>query len=189
MRVAAAAANCSSLPPASRSSAAACSAAVAGSSPAPVWLPVTGALVVEPLGEVVADHQVRHDRRRVITEHRREAGLRQDVGEGAAVADAVQHLAVQLGQCRLQAGDRLGGELLGQRWVAVDQQAGPQAADEGEGLQEPFGGAFTGEWLPQVGHHHVAGEQHAARGKVDHQRVAGFPAWRRVENKLGAANG
>jgi hypothetical protein len=27
-----------------------------------VWLPVTGALVVEPLGEVVAGHQVRHDR-------------------------------------------------------------------------------------------------------------------------------
>ncbi|MGA8459290.1 MAG: hypothetical protein WB800_28085 [Streptosporangiaceae bacterium] len=34
-----------------------------------VWLPVTGALVVEPLGEVVADHQVRHDRSGVITEH------------------------------------------------------------------------------------------------------------------------
>ena len=53
----------------------------------PVWLPVTGVLMVEPLGEVVADHQVRHDRRGVITEHRREAGLRQDVREGAEVTD------------------------------------------------------------------------------------------------------
>src|SRR5260370_191506 len=54
----------------------------------PVWLPVTGALVVEPLGEVVADHQVGHDRGGVLPEHCREAGLLQDVREGAAVADA-----------------------------------------------------------------------------------------------------
>jgi len=137
----------------------------------------------------VADHQVRHDRRGVITEHCREAGLLQDAGEGAAVADAVQHLAVQLGQCRLKAGDRLGGELLGEHWVAVDEQAGPQGADEGEGLQEPFRGAFAGEWLAQVGHHHVAGEQHAAGRQVDHQRVCGFPARRRIEDNLGAAYG
>ena len=51
----------------------------------PVRLPVAGALVVEPLGEVVADDQVGNDRRGVVTEHRREAGLRQDVREGAAV--------------------------------------------------------------------------------------------------------
>ena len=102
----------------------------------PVWPPVTGALVVEPLGEVVADHQVRHDRRGVLAEHRGEAGVGQDVGEGAAVADAVQHLAAQLGQRRLEAGDCPGGELLGQRGVAVDEQAGPQAGGEGEGLQE-----------------------------------------------------
>ena len=100
-----------------------------------------------------------------------------------------QHLAVQLGQGRLQAGDRLGGELLGQRGVAVDEQAGPQAADEGEGLQEPLGGAFGGEWLPQVGHEHVAGEQHAAGREVDHQRVCGFPARRRVQDELGAPCG
>ena len=80
----------------------------------PVWLPVTGALVVEPLGEMVAAHQVGHDRCGMITEHCRQAGLRQDVREGPAVADAFQHLAVQLGQCRLQAGDRVGGEGLGQ---------------------------------------------------------------------------
>jgi hypothetical protein len=54
------------------------------------------------------------------------------------VADAAQHLAVQLGQCRLQAGDRPGGERLGERCVALDEQAGPQGADEGEGLQEPL---------------------------------------------------
>ena len=59
----------------------------------------------------------------------------------------VQHLAVQLGQRRLKAGDRLGGEELGQRGVAVDEQARPQAGDEGEGLQEPFWGAFVGERL------------------------------------------
>ncbi len=40
----------------------------------PVRRPVTGPLVVEPLGEVVADNQVRHDRRGVLTEHGREAG-------------------------------------------------------------------------------------------------------------------
>ena len=73
--------------------------------------------------------------------------------------------------------------------MAVDEQAGPQAADEGEGLQEPLRGAFAGEWLPQVGHEHVAGEQHAARRKVDHQRVCGFPARRRIEDKLGAPCG
>ena len=73
--------------------------------------------------------------------------------------------------------------------MAVDEQPGPQAADEGEGLQEPFGGAFGGEWLPQVGHQHVAGEQHAAGRKVDHQRVAGFPARRRVQDQLGAPCG
>ena len=105
----------------------------------PIWLPVTGVLVVEPLGEVVPDHQVRHDRHRVITEYRGEAGLLQDVREGAAVADAVQHFVAQLGQCRLQAGDRLGGELLGQRGVAVDEQAGPQAGDEGESSGGPSG--------------------------------------------------
>ena len=110
----------------------------------------------------------------------------QDVREGAAVADAVQHLAVQLGQGRLQAGDRLGGEQLGQRGVAVDEQAGPQAADEGEGRQEPVGGAFGGEGLPQVGHEHMRGEQHAAGRKVDHQRVAGFSSRRRVQDKVGA---
>ncbi len=81
----------------------------------PVRLPVAGALVVEPLGEVVADDQVGNDRRGVVTEHRREAGLRQDVREGAAVSDAVQDLAVQPGQRRLKAGDRAGGEELGQR--------------------------------------------------------------------------
>ncbi len=73
--------------------------------------------------------------------------------------------------------------------MAVDEQAGPQAGDEGEGLQEPFGGAFAGEWLSQVGHEHVAGEQHAARREVDHQRVWGFPARRRVQDKLGAPGG
>ena len=104
-----------------------------------VWLPVTGALVVEPLGEVVAGHQVGHDRGGVIAEHCREAGLLQDVGEGAGVADGVQHLVVQLGQCGPEAGDRVGGELLGQRGVAVDELAGPQAGYEGEGLQEPVG--------------------------------------------------
>ena len=186
MRVAAAAANCSSLPAGQQVERGGVLGRGGRLESPPVWLPVTGALVVEPLGEVVADHQVRHDRGGVLAEHRREAGLRQDVREGAAVADAVQHLAVQLGQCRLQAGDRLGGELLGQRGVAVDEQAGPQAADEGEGLQEPFRGAFAGEWLPQVGHEHVAGEQHAAGRKVDHQRVCGFPARRRVQDKLGA---
>src|SRR5713101_4630637 len=78
---------------------------------------------------------------------------------------------------------------LGQRCVALDEQAGPQAADEGEGLQEPLRGAFAGEWLPQIGHQHVAGEQHAARRKVDHQRVCGFPARRWIKDKLGAPYG
>jgi hypothetical protein len=73
--------------------------------------------------------------------------------------------------------------------VALDEQAGPQAANEGEGLQQPFRGAFGGEWLPQVGHHHVAGEQHAARRKVNHQRVCGLPARCRIEDKLGAPCG
>ena len=89
----------------------------------PVWLPVTGALVVEPLGEVVADHQVRARRpqgaRGALPG---EAGLQQH-GQGQPAADAVQHLP-QLGQRRPQAGDRLGGEQLGQRGVAVDEQAG-----------------------------------------------------------------
>jgi hypothetical protein len=81
----------------------------------------------------------------VVTEHGREAGLLQDVRQVAAAADAVQHLAVQLGQGRLEAGDRLGGELLGQRGVAVDEQAGPQAAVGRPGLMADDPGPEPGQ--------------------------------------------
>jgi hypothetical protein len=38
---------------------------------------------------------------------------------------------------------RPGGELLGEGRMAMDKQAWPQGADEGEGVQEPLGGAFV----------------------------------------------
>jgi DNA-binding MarR family transcriptional regulator len=107
--------------------------------PGPVRLPVTGALVVEPRGEVVASHQVGDDRRRVLAEDVREAGRGEDVRQRQAPADPVEHLAVQLGQGRHEAGDGRGGEQVGQRRVAVDEQAGLQAVDERERLKQPLG--------------------------------------------------
>jgi DNA-binding MarR family transcriptional regulator len=64
--------------------------------PGPVRLPVAGALVIQPRGEVVASHQVGHDRGGVLAEDAREAGRPEDVWQRAAPADGVEHLAVQL---------------------------------------------------------------------------------------------
>ena len=87
----------------------------------PVCLPVTGSLMVEPRGEVVAGHQVRDDRRGMIAEDFREAGRRQDVREEPTAADARKYFAVQLGQGRLKSGHGVGGEEIGQGRVAVDE--------------------------------------------------------------------
>ena len=67
-----------------------------------------------------------------------EAGGREDVRQGLAAADPAEHLPVQLGQGRQQPGDGLGGEQIGQRRVAVDEQPGPQPVDERERINQPF---------------------------------------------------
>ena len=95
--------------------------------------------MVEPGGEVVAGHQIGDDCGGVIAEDLRKAGGREDVRQRAAVADAVEHLAVQLGQRRLKAGNGLGSKRIGQGRVAVDEQAGLQAGDEGEGFKQTLG--------------------------------------------------
>src|SRR5229473_1989997 len=105
--------------------------------PLSVWLPVPGALVIEPGDEVITGDQVRHDRGGVIAQQGWQVANVQDVRERHVLADPGQRELVQLGEGRLQAGQGLDGEVLGQRGVTLDELPGGQLADGPQGVQQP----------------------------------------------------
>ena len=87
----------------------------------PAWLPVSGALVTEPGDEVITADQVRHDCGGVIPEQGWQVTKVQDVRQRQVLADPGQRELVQLGESWLQAGQGLGGEVLCQRNVTLDE--------------------------------------------------------------------
>ena len=63
--------------------------------PLSVWLPVAGALVIQPGDEVVTGDQVRHDRGGVVPQRGGQITKVQDVGQRQVLADPGQRELVQ----------------------------------------------------------------------------------------------